>query len=1049
MAVTLVLGMFQTDPTNADDRRGAQALPAPTNRIVDFARDIQPIFEANCYACHGLKKQQSDFRLDQRAAALRGGSEGPAIVRGKGAESPLIERVASYDPDIAMPPKGDRLTPEQVDLLRAWIDQGATWPDELANSGKPEHWAFRPPQRPTLPTVQDEAWAWGPIDRFILARLEKEGLKPSPEAGRMTHIRRLSLDLLGLPPSPEEVDAFVADTRPDAYERLVDRLLASPHYGERWGRHWLDAARYADTDGFEKDKARHIWFYRDWVIDAFNRDLPYDQFIIEQLAGDLLPDPTQDQIVATGFLRNSVINEEGGIDPEQFRMEAMFDRMEAIGKGILGLTIQCAQCHTHKFDPITHEEYYRLFAFLNNDNEPMPLVYTPSEQMKVADIHRQTREIEQQLRESASDWLERMNRWEDERAKRAEPVWTVVNGEFDSEAADGQKYLPLKDGSYRAAGYAPTKHKGRVKVTVDLPKVTAFRLELLNDPNLPAGGPGRSFKGTCALTEFMVEAAPLGSKDKPSKVKLAAASADFEQAETPLEPNFDDRSNKKRVVGPAAFAIDDKNETAWGIDAGPGRRNVPREAVFVAETPISNSGGTELSFTLTQNHGGWNSDDLMTNNLGRLRLSVTDAEAPAADPIPKRVREILAIPRDQRTHSQVAAVFSYWRTTVPDWNDANTRIEALWNEHPAGATTLVLQPRDEPRLTSVLKRGDFLKPGKAVHAGVPAFLHQLPPDAPLNRLTFAKWLVDPKSPTTARAFANRAWQAYFGTGLVATAEDFGTQSEAPSHPELLDWLACEFMERGWNIKALHRLIVNSATYRQQSQIRPELQAKDPYNRLLARGTRLRVEGEVVRDIQLAASGLLNPAFGGKPVMPPAPLFLFQPPASYAPFPWIEETGPDRYRRAIYTWRRRSAPYPMLATFDVPEGNTSCVRRNRSNTPLQALMTLNEPMAMEAARALARRAFAAGGSTDAERITYAFRRCVSRPPTPAERDVLLRLLDKQKQRIAEGWVNPWAIASGSKADRPADLPDGVTPAQLAAYTVMARVLLNLDETITKE
>ncbi len=371
---------------------------------------------------------------------------------------------------------------------------------------RPDHWAFKSPTRPALPAVKDGAWTRNPIDRFVLARLEAEGLKPSPEADRTTLIRRLSLDLVGLPPTPEEVDAFVADTSPDAYERLVDRLLASPHYGERWGQHWLDAARYADTDGFEKDKARHVWFYRDWVINAFNRDLPYDRFVIEQIAGDLLPGATQDQVVATGFLRNSMVNEEGGVDPEQFRMEAMFDRVEAIGKGVLGLTVQCAQCHSHKFDPISHEEYYKLFAFLNNDDEPTRVAYTPDETRKVADIRRAIREVEDGIRHSNPDWRERMDRWEDERLAKAGPKWTVLQAPFEDISTGGQKYLLLPDGSFRAAGYAPTKHTGKFTLKSDLPRITAFRLELMNDANLPAYGPGRSLWGTCALTEFKVEA---------------------------------------------------------------------------------------------------------------------------------------------------------------------------------------------------------------------------------------------------------------------------------------------------------------------------------------------------------------------------------------------------------------------------------------------------------------------------------------------------------------------------------------------------------------
>jgi mono/diheme cytochrome c family protein len=1030
----------------------AAALPAPAGRTIDYRKDVQPILATHCYSCHGPEKQKSDLRLDRRAAALQGGAEGPDIVPGDSAASPLIERIAGLDPDAVMPPKGERLTTAQVATLRAWIDQGAPWPEDVAASaGAHAHWAFRAPERPPVPSVAAAAWVRNPIDRFLLARLESERLKPSSEADPITLVRRLSLDLTGLPPAIGEVDAFLADHSPAAYERLVDRLLASPHYGERWGRQWLDAARYADSDGFEKDKPRYIWPYRDWVIAAVNRDLPYDRFVIEQLAGDLLPGATQDQIIATGYLRNSMVNEEGGVDPEQFRMEAMFDRMDAIGKGILGLTIQCAQCHSHKFDPLTQEEYYRLFAFLNNDDEPARVVYTPAERGRIEEIERGIAAIEDELRSLVPDWRQRMDNWEDALA-RQEPVrWVVVPLAVDEISTGGQKYLPQPDGSYLAQGYAPTKHTAKFTARVDLPRITAFRLELLNDANLPAYGPGRSFKGTCALTELTVEAAPADAPDKPARVKLASASADFTPPERPLEPNFDDRSGKRRVTGPAAYAIDGKDETAWGMDAGAGRRNVPRQAVFVAAQPVAHSGhgGTVLTIQLKQAHGGWNSDDLMTNNLGRFRVAVTDATDVAADPLPPGVRAILAVPRAQRTAAQVAAVFAYWRTTVAEWNGFNERIEALWREYPEGSTTLVLQPRAQPRMTSVLRRGDFLKPVAAVAPGVPGFLHLLPEGAPPSRLTLARWLVDRRSPTTARALVNRVWQAYFGIGLVATAEDLGTQGERPSHPELLDWLACEFMDQGWSLKGLHRLIVTSAAYRQSSQARPELLARDPYNRWLARFPRVRVEGETVRDIQLAASGLLNPALGGKSIMPPAPAFVFQPPASYAPFPWIEETGPDRYRRAVYTWRRRSTPYPMLATFDVPEGNNACVRRVRSNTPLQALVTLNETLAVEAARALALRTLAEGGASDAERIAYAFQRCVSRPPTKGERDTLARLLEQQRQRIADGWINPWEIATGAKDQRPEGLPRGSTPAQLAAYTVVARVLLNLDETITRE
>jgi hypothetical protein len=979
----------------------------------DYARDIQPIFEKDCYQCHGEKLQSGGLRLDRQVTA------NPEIYR----------RVAGLG-NAARMPMGGHLSDDQIALIKTWID----------TAPKTKHWAFVPPVRPALPAVKNAAWAHNPIDTFVLAKLEAEGLQPSKEAGRATLLRRVSLDLTGLPPTPAEVDDFVADTAPNAYEKQVDRLLASPHYGEKWARHWLDAARYADSDGYEKDKPRFVWFYRDWVINAFNRNLPYNEFIIDQIAGDTLPNATQDQKVATGFLRNSMINEEGGVEPEQFRMESMFDRMDAIGKGILGVTIQCAQCHNHKYDPLTQEEYYRMFAFLNNSNEANVATYSPAEQMKIGEILRREREIEGALQHRTPGWQDRMAKWEDAVA-HDQPEWTVVRPEVDDISTGGERYIPQEDGSLLAQGYAPTKHSVKLTVKTPMKNIRAFRLELMNDPNLPLGGPGRSIKGTGALSEFIVEAAPTDAPEKSAKVAIAHATADLNLPETPLEPMFFDKSNKKRVAGPIEYAIDGKDETAWGIDAGPGLRNLPHNAVFNAAEPIVSSADTILTFYLRQNAGGWNSDDNQNNNLGRFRLSITNAENAAADPLPRNVRALLAIPRAQRSALQQQTVFSYWRTTVPEWRDENNTIAALWREYPEGSSQLVLDERGKMRPTHQLVRGDFLNPGKEVAPGVPSFLNPLPASAPVNRLTFAKWLVARDAPTTARAFMNRTWLEYFGAGIVETAEDLGTQSSAPSHPQLLDWLAVEFMDRNWDVKAIQRLIATSATYRQASNVTPELLSKDPYNRLLARGPRFRVDAEIVRDITLAASGLLNQKVGGPSVYPPAPAFLFVPPTSYGPKVWNNSQGDEKYRRAIYTFRFRSVPYPMLQTFDSPTGDSSCVRRARSNTPLQALTTLNEPLFLEAARALALKTLDKGGATDRQRLNYASRHVLSRVPSQEEASVLLGLLEKEQQQFADGKHDPLAF-------EPA-VPNNVTPAQAAAWTAVTRVLLNLDEAITKE
>jgi hypothetical protein len=994
-------------------------LPAQS---VDFVRDVQPILKRSCNGCHGPALQSGGLRLDGKEATFRGGVSGAAVKAGSAKDSVLYQRVMGLGEQARMPMGSKPLPAEQLQILERWINEGAVWPDGVgaASAEIKKHWTFVAPTRPSVPSPQDAKWVRTPVDAFVLAKLDKEQLKPSPEANKATLLRRLSLDLTGLPPTWEEVQAFVRDKSKKAYEKQVDRLLASPHYGERWGRHWLDAARYADSDGYEKDKARNVWFYRDWVIDAHNRDLPYNQFLTEQLAGDLLPNATQSQKVATGFLRNSMINEEGGVDPEQFRMEAMYDRIDAIGKGMLGLTIQCAQCHNHKYDPLRQEEYYKLFAFLNNSHEANINVFTPEEQMQRAKVLNGIKEIEADLQHRNPDWMERMTQWEKSLVSRTK--WEIVKPEVDDISTGGQKYLMQGDSSMVASGYAPTKHRAKFTFIPKTPSVASIRLELLNDPNLPLGGPGRSIRGTGALTEFEVEVERPG-QEKPEKLKVVRATADISLPERDLEKIYADKSNKKRVVGPIEFAIDGKDETAWTHDGGPVLRNLPRNAVFILEKPVDVSDGkTKLHVYLKQNHGGWNSDDNQNHNLGRVRMSVSSDNEAVADRIPVLVREALAIDAAQRSPQQVQTIFGYWRTTVPAWAEANAKIDGLWKEHPEGSTQLVLAERGDMRTTHLLERGDFLKPKQQVGAGVPAFLNPLPQGAQGNRLDLARWMTDRNAPTTARAFVNRVWQTYFGTGIIETSEDLGTQSAAPSHRELLDWLAVEFMEGGWSMKKLHRLIVASNTYRQSSDVSPELLAKDPANRLLARGPRFRVEGEIVRDITLAASGLLNKQVGGPSVYPPAPDFLFQPPSSYGPKNWYEEKGASRYRRGLYTFRYRSVPYPVFTNFDTPNGDVSCVRRVRSNTPLQALTLLNEPLFLEAAKALGEKALKEGGKSDAERIRFVYRRSLARDPEAVEVDDLMSFLGKQRER---------------KRSEP------------ESWAALARVVLNLDETITKE
>jgi hypothetical protein len=1028
LLLTIVFGL----PANADGLNPG------------YLRDVRPILADNCFRCHGADEQSREarLRLDMREAAVRGGDSGvPAIVPGKPAVSELIHRITSRDESERMPPADakSRLTPDQVETLRKWIADGAHFQI---------HWALVPPQRLAVPTIPDVHWGVNEIDRFVLSRLRQEKLSPSAEATRTALLRRVFLDLIGLPPSPAEITSFLADESPGAYERQVDYLLASEHFGEKWARHWLDVARYADSDGYEKDLPRKQYLWRDWVIDAINRDMPYNQFVIEQVAGDLLPNATQAQRVATGFLRNGMVNEEGAIIHEQFRMEGLFDRLDCLGKSVLGLTIQCAQCHSHKFDPISQTEYYRLLAFLNDDYEAISWVYTDEQLAKIAKVEQGVRTLEAELKKVHPDWQKRMAAWQGE-AKKAANSWTVLEP-IDPDFLGGLAHpQALPDHSVITLGFRPEGGDLVVMGTTNLPRVTGLRLDALTHGDLPFGGPGRSRRGTFAVSEILIESQPL---DKPNatweKVKVADAIADFAQPKQTLGEPWRRSDKDTRVIGPAKFLIDGKDDTAWGADRGPGRRHQDLAAHLQFEKPLSNPEGTRLKITLRFQHGGSDAHGRTNNFLGRFRLSITDSDKPL-QPLPCFVTETLNTPTDKRTEQQKEALFNFWRETDPNFSEANAAIDKTWSEYPEGETVLNLAARkpEHHRQTAILERGNWQKPTVAVTPGVPAALHPLPHDAQPNRLTLARWLVDRRSPTTARVEVNRVWQSAFGIGIVETAEDFGVRASPPSHPELLDWLAVDFMDHDWSLKHLLRTIVTSATYRQDSRFTNELLERDPKNRLLARGPRFRVDAEVARDTVLAASGLLNPKRGGPSFFPPVPDSLFA--TSYIPAAdfWQTASVPERYRRSLYIFRRRSMPDPVLASFDAPNGDFSCPRRSRSNTPLAALSSLNESVFVDSARALAFRVLREAAATDRDRAAYAFKLCISRPPTPAEMDEIMSLYRSQRKRLADGWISSRAITSGSHEKLP-DLPKDVSPTDAAAWTIVARVLLNLDETLTK-
>ncbi|MEW6302422.1 MAG: PSD1 and planctomycete cytochrome C domain-containing protein [Verrucomicrobiota bacterium] len=1008
---------------------------APT---VNFTRDIRPILSDKCFACHGPdeKKRKADLRLDVKTEAFRDLGGYHAIVPGKPAQSELLKRITTKNEDDVMPPpkSGKSLKPEEVALFKRWIEQGAKWE---------EHWAFVPPEKPALPKVKDAKWPRSPMDQFILARLDKERLKPSPEADKETLIRRVTFDLTGLPPTPKEIDEFLADTTEGAYERVVDRLLKSPRYGEHMARYWLDAARYGDTHGLHLDNERSMWPYRDWVVRAFNDNLPFDQFTIWQLAGDLLPNATRDQQIASGFNRCNVTTSEGGSINEEFVFRYAVDRAETTAAVWMGLTAGCAVCHDHKFDPISQKDFYSMYAFFNSSADPPmdgnilltpPILKLPtSEQEKqlaaydadIAKVQKKLNEKIETIEYTDPSTLDPKpavepidNVWvdddfpKDSNVQVGTPEW--VEGK-DAKVHSGKRALKLSDKA------VTQRYVEGLKAPLTLPFKAKIYVHVYLDPENPPKAVMLQFnKGTWSHRAVWgdIDAIDFGKKD----------------------------SNERRRIG-----------------------DLPKAGEWARlEFPIAKLGlSTDDAFSglaFTQ-HGGtvyWD------------KAGAAGEKNPAADPVyamavwekqnngkapkdyPKNIQDIFKnVKPEDRKPEHVKALKDYYVTEVcvttkeqlapirGELKGIRDQRTALDNAIPA---TLIMRDLEKPREAFVMIRGQYTKPGERVYPNVPAAFAPLKKSEATNRIDLAEWLIDPKHPLTARVTVNRFWQQFLGTGIVKTANDFGSQGQPPSHPQLLDWLATNFIESGWDMKRFVKLIVTSATYRQSSKATAGLLRADPENRLLARGPRFRLDAEVLRDNALFVSGLMDLTIGGKGVKPYQPENIWEPVGfeSSNTRNYKQDTGSALYRRSLYTFFKRTAPPPSMTTFDAPSREQFCVRRERSNTPLQALLLMNDVQHFEAARALAQRMLAEGGDTDDARLAWGFRIATARFPTKEEKAVLSETLYRQ---LARYQTNP---AAAEKAVAYGESKPDVTrrPSELAAYTLVANLLLNLDETVSK-
>ncbi len=1052
---------------------GESAHAAP----LQFNRDVRPILSDACFACHGPDeaKRKGGLRLDQREAALKGGkSEVAAIVPGKPEASEILNRVVSKDPDEVMPPPKDhkQLKPEQVALLKRWISEGAEYQG---------HWAFQKPVRPAVPAVAGLAAGSNPVDAFIRERLKTEGLQPSPEADRAILLRRVSMDLTGLPPTLAEMDEFLADNRPGAYEAAVDRLLASPRYGEMMAMQWLDFARYADSNGFQSDTSREMWHWRDWLIGAYNRNQPFDEFTVDQLAGDLVPGAREDQIIATGFHRNHRLNGEGGRIVEEWFAETVIDRVETTGLTWMGLTFNCCRCHDHKYDPISQKEFFQFFAFFNSCDETgvlgefggsaetrkggntMPVLFLPTEadKKRAAEFEAQIQKEEQQLAASRKVLPELIAAWEKDGAAKLlqlENPWIPLSA-TGATSVGGAELALQEDGSYLAKGKNPANDTYEVTGPIPAGPLTGLRLEVFPDESLPNRSLGRSGNGNFVLSGVEVDVFVPGKSD-PLVAVFTRAEADYEQKGWEVAAIV--KGQEKPVKGKRAKKEKaEKGKSGWAVDGNDASKRVARKAMFVCE-PLQVPEGATLVVRLV--HGSQYGD----HNIGRFRIQTTGQPEGIVKldgvKLPESLKKTLAIAPALRQPAQRQEVEKFFLANVENpVRKGEAKLGELRKQQKeftqSQPSTMVMKEAAQPRDAFVLKRGEYDKPGDKVERAVPAVLPPLPAGAPVNRLGLAKWLVTPEHPLTARVWVNRAWERFFGTGLVKTSENFGSQAEWPSHPELLDWLACEFMEptvspavggvpaKRWDMKALQKLVVMSATYRQSARVTPALLERDPDNRLLARGPRFRLSAEQVRDQALALSGLLVEKQGGPSAYPYMPAAVWDETSVYGNMRnYKADTKPDGlYRRSLYTvWKRTAAP-PSMLLFDTPNREICTVKRSRTNTATQALALMNEVTYVEAARALAERMLKEGGAGLEDRIRWGFRRVTGRPPQPGELGVLKKGLEQRLTRYRQSPETARELVKQgeSKPDEALDV------SELAAYTTTANVLLNLDEVVTRE